>query len=77
MDLLLDARKHYPNIHRDDINVIVLEALPAILPGFSEALAKFAYEKMLERGIDIKLKTAVTSFDGTEVTVKKIKWFGI
>ena len=72
MDLLLDARKHYPNIHRDDINVIVLEALPAILPGFSEALAKFAYEKMLERGIDIKLKTAVTSFDGTEVTVKKL-----
>ena len=72
MDLLLDARKHYPNIHRDDINVIVLEALPAILPGFSETLAKFAYEKMLERGIDIKLKTAVTSFDGTEVTVKKL-----
>lgn len=72
MDLLLDARKHYPNIHRDDISVIVLEALPAILPGFSEALAKFAYEKMLERGIDIKLKTAVTSFDGTEVTVKKL-----
>ena len=72
MDLLLDARKHYPNIHRDDINVIVLEALPAILPGFSETLAKFAFEKMLERGIDIKLKTAVTSFDGTEVTVKKL-----
>lgn len=72
MDLLLDARKHYPNIDKDDISVVVLEALSAILPGFSETLAKFAYEKMTERGIDIRLETAVTSFDGTEVAVKKL-----
>ncbi len=72
MDLLLDARKHYPNIHKDDINVIVLEALAGILPGFSEKLARFAFEKMSERGIDIRPKTAVTSFDGITVTVKKL-----
>jgi NADH dehydrogenase len=72
MDLLLDARKYYPTIHRKDIKVIVLEALPMILPGFNEKLAKFAKQKMIERGIDIKLKTAVTSFDGTEVTVKSL-----
>jgi len=72
MDLLLDARRHYPTIHKDDIRVIVLEALPMILPGFNEKLAEFAKEKMIERGIDIRLKTAVTSFDGTEVTVKSL-----
>ena len=72
MDLLLDARKHYSTIHKEDIKVIVLEALPMILPGFNEKLAKFAQQKMIERGIDIKLKTAVTSFDGTEVTVKSL-----
>jgi NADH dehydrogenase len=72
MDLLLDARKHYSTIHREDIKVIVLEALPMILPGFNEKLAKFAKQKMIERGIDIRLKTAVTSFDGTEVTVKSL-----
>jgi len=72
MDLLLDARKHYPTIHKDDISVIVLEALPMILPGFNEKLAEFAKEKMIERGIDIRLKTAVTSFDGTEVTIKSL-----
>ena len=72
MDLLLDARKYYPTIHKEDIKVIVLEALPMILPGFNEKLAKFAKQKMVERGIDIKLKTAVTSFDGTEVTVKSL-----
>ena len=72
MDLLLDARKHYPNIHKNDLKVVVLEALPMILPGFNQKLADFAREKMVERGIDIRLKTAVTSFDGNEVTIKSL-----
>ena len=72
MDLLLDARKHYPTIQKEDLKVVVLEALPMILPGFNEKLAEFAKEKMEERGIDIKLKTAVTSFDGSEVTTKSL-----
>jgi NADH:quinone reductase (non-electrogenic) len=72
IDFLLDARKHYPKIQKKDIQVIVLEALSSILPGFSEKLARFANEKLNHRGIDIRLKTAVTSFDGTEVIVKKL-----
>ena len=72
MDLILDARKHYPTIHKEDLKVVVLEALPMILPGFDQKLAEFAKEKMVERGIDIRLKTAVTSFDGNEVTTKSL-----
>ena len=72
MDLLLDARKHYPTIHKEDLKVIVLEALGMILPGFNTKLADFAKDKMVERGIDIRLKTAVTSFDGNEVTIKPL-----
>jgi NADH dehydrogenase len=72
MDLLLDARKYYPTIRKDDLKVIVLEALGMILPGFNKKLADFAKDKMMERGIDIRLKTAVTSFDGNEVTTKSL-----
>ncbi len=72
MDFLLDARKYYPTIHKGDIHVIVLEALPMILPGFNEKLAEFAKEKMIKRGIDIRLRTTVTSFNGTEVIVKSL-----
>jgi len=72
MDLLVDARKHYPTIHKEDLKVVVLEALGMILPGFNEKLANFAKDKMVERGIDIRLKTAVTSFDGNEVTTKSL-----
>ena len=72
MDLLLDARKHYSTIHKEDLKVIVLEALGMILPGFNQKLADFAKEKMIGRGIDIRLKTAVISFDGNEVTTKSL-----
>ena len=72
MDLLLDARTHYPTVQKEDLKVVVLEALPIILPGFNQKLAAFAKEKMLERGIDIRLQTAVTSFDGDEVTIKRL-----
>ena len=70
MDLLLDARKHYPTIDKQDLDVVVLEALDEILPGFNKKLAAFAKEKIEEKGIKIKLETAVTGFDGNEVTTK-------
>ena len=72
MDLLLDARKYYSTIHKEDLKVIVLEAMGEILPGFNKKLANFAKEKLIERGIDIRLKKAVTSFDGNEVTIKSL-----
>jgi NADH dehydrogenase len=72
MDLLLDVRKYYPSIQKNDLKVIVLEAMGEILPGFNKKLAKFAEQKLKERGIDIQLKKAVTSFDGNEVTIKTL-----
>jgi NADH:ubiquinone reductase (H+-translocating) len=72
IDLLLDARKYYPTIHKEDLKVIVLEAMGEILPGFNKKLADFAKEKLIERGIDIRLKKAVTSFNGNEVTTKSL-----
>ena len=72
MDLLLDVRKYYPSIQKDDLKVIVLEAMGEILPGFNKKLADFAKKKLIERGIDIQLKKAVTSFDGNEVIIKTL-----
>lgn len=71
-DLLSDVTKNYPHIDDKDVHVVILEALPNILPGFQEGLARFTRKKLEERGIEIQLKTAVTSFDGNEVTTKKL-----
>ncbi|MSV26426.1 MAG: NAD(P)/FAD-dependent oxidoreductase [Nitrosarchaeum sp.] len=70
MDLLLDARKYYSTIQKNDIRVIIIESLPMILNGFNQKLAEFAKEKMTHRGIEFKLKNVVTKFDGTEVSIK-------
>lgn len=69
-DFLLDAKKYYPHITENDIKVIVLEALPIVLPGFSEKLASFTKDKLIQRGIEIKLNTQVVTFDGSEVIIK-------
>lgn len=70
MDLLTDTAKYYRNVSAADIRVVILEALRAILPGFSEDLAGFAQDKLAGRGIEIRLGTAVTGFDGEEVAVR-------
>jgi len=72
MDFLLDARKHYPHIKKDDIRVIILEAASFILPGFNEGLASFALKKLTQRGIEVKLNTKLSSFSGTEVIIEDV-----
>lgn len=72
-DMLIDALKYYLNISPDQISVIVLEALGAILPGFSERLARFTHDTLVRRGIQISLRTAVTGFDGSDINVKEIE----
>lgn len=71
-DLLTDAVKYYSGIKLAEISVVVLEALPSILPGFSESLARFTMNNMIGAGIDIRLRTAVTGFDGNDVGTKNL-----
>lgn len=74
VDLLHDARKeYYHSIQKDDIKVVVLDALPNILPAFNQELAKFAKKKMEQRGIEFKLQTAVKGFDGKNIILKSLK----
>src|SRR3990172_347513 len=72
IDFVLDARKHYPHITREDIRVIILEAVSFILPGFDAGLAKFALKKLTQRGIEVKLNTKLSSFSGTEVIIEDV-----
>ncbi len=71
-DLLADAVKYYPRISRDEVSVVVIEALHTILPGFSEKLVRFTQNHMAREGIRIMLRTAVTGFDGDEVSIRDL-----
>ncbi|MCE2509265.1 MAG: NAD(P)/FAD-dependent oxidoreductase [Nitrosopumilaceae archaeon] len=72
-DLLVDATKHYPAISRDEVRVVVVESRPAILPGFAENLAKFAYKALVRRGIEMRLQSRLMSFDRSEA---EVSWEG-
>lgn len=72
MDLLHDARRHYRSVGKDDVRVVILEALQEILPGFNKDLAAFAKRRMEERGIEFRLQSAVRAFDGEEITVRRL-----
>lgn len=72
MDLLHDAHKHYRSVGKDDVRVVILEALQEILPGFNKDLAAFAKRRMEERGIEFRLQSAVKAFDGEEIAVKRL-----
>jgi len=71
-DFIQDARKYYPDIKKEDIRVIVLEAASFILPGFNEKLAKFTLEKLTQHGIEVKLGKKLSSFSGSEVIIEDV-----
>ena len=71
-DFLSEAISYYHNIKRDDVQVILIEAVSTILQGFNENLSEHAHNKLEKNGIKILLQTAVTSFDGKNVMIKKL-----
>lgn len=71
-DFVEDARKYYPDIKKDDIRVIVLEAASFILPGFNEKLARFTLEKLKQHGIEVKVNKKLSSFSGSEVIIEDV-----
>ena len=71
-DFVQDARKYYPDIKKEEIRVIVLEAASFILPGFNEKLARFSLEKLTQHGIEVKLGKKLSNFSGSEVIIEDV-----
>ncbi len=58
-DFLMDARKSYSRITRDDISVCVIELSERILMAIDADLAEYARKNLAGRGLDIRTKTSV------------------
>ena len=50
----------YPNLHADDLSVLLVHARDRILPELSESLALYAQERMEMRGVRFRLNTRLT-----------------
>jgi NADH:quinone reductase (non-electrogenic) len=68
-DLLREAIKFYPNLRESMLRVVLVHAGDVILPELSESLGRYAQKQLGRRGVEIRLKTAVTGYNGKEVTL--------
>jgi NADH dehydrogenase len=68
-DLLREAIKFYPNLREGMLRVALVHAGDVILPELSESLGRYAQKQLGRRGVEIRLKTAVTGYNGKEVTL--------
>ena len=69
-DFINEIAEYYPSITYKDVKVTLIEATSEILTGFPQKLAKFAKEKLVERGIKVILDAGVTSFNGQEIMLE-------
>jgi NADH dehydrogenase len=81
-DLLRESIKFYPGLKEEMIRLVLVEAGDAILPELSESLGRYAQEQLRWRGVEVRLKTKVTGYDGrvvslddtTKITTHMLVW---
>ena len=57
-DLVREAAESYPNISQRDLRVILVEAMPRLMPEFDEKLAAFALQRLRAAGVEVRLNYA-------------------
>lgn len=62
--------KDYPELDFGRMKVFLLEGGPGVLPGYSEAASEKAEQYLRHMGVDVRLNTLVTDYDGDQVTLK-------
>ena len=68
-DLLREAMKFYPNLKPGMSRVVMVHPGEVILPELGASLGRYAEQQLGRRGVEFRLKTKVTSYDGEEVAL--------
>src|SRR5687768_13942828 len=63
-DMVRDALRYYPEIPRDDVRFLLVEATSRILPEVGPEMGAYAVQQLTKRGIDIRLETRLESCVG-------------
>jgi len=71
----------YPNLHREDVRVLLVHSRDRILPELSESLGRYAQSRMEARGVEFRLNTRLTDarpgvvvLGDTEVPAETLVW---
>ncbi len=68
-DFLREGMKFYPHLKEEMLRVVLVHPGEVILPELGESLGCYAQKQLARRGVEIRLKTKVTSYDGHEVAL--------
>jgi NADH dehydrogenase len=68
-DFLRGGMEFYPHLQEDMLRVVLVHPGEVILPELGANLGGYAQKKLAERGVEIRVKTRVTGYDGKEVTL--------
>lgn len=69
-DLVREAAKSYDGINQRELRVILVEAMPRLMPDLDEKLADFAARRLRASGVEVRLNTMVNGATATEVRLK-------
>lgn len=81
-DFVHQALRFYPHIPKEKVRMVLVHPGEVILPELSEKLGRYAQEKLVGRGVEIRAKTKVAAVtergvklsDGTEIDAATIIW---
>jgi NADH dehydrogenase len=68
-DFLREEMKFYRNLREDMLRVLLVHPGEIILPELGESLGRYAQGQLGRRGVEVRLKTKVTGYDGQEVAL--------
>jgi NADH dehydrogenase len=66
-DFVHGARRFYPNIRDDEVQMILVHSGDRILPEVNERLSQYAANKLRKRGVNVLLRTRVLACDSGRV----------
>jgi NADH:quinone reductase (non-electrogenic) len=81
-DFLREAIAHYPNLTEESLRVVLVDPVPEILPELGGRLGPYARRKLMERKVEVRLRTGVRAVteagaelsDGTTIPTRLLVW---
>lgn len=70
VELFHSVLRFYPNVHRRDVRVILIEGGPVLLPGLPEKMGRYSADALRKRGVEIMTGDGVASADETSITLQ-------
>ncbi|TMF87381.1 MAG: NAD(P)/FAD-dependent oxidoreductase, partial [Chloroflexi bacterium] len=68
-DLVHEALRYYPQLAPQEVRVVLVHPGEVVLPELGEKLGRYAQQKLVDRGVEVRPRTKVTSYINALVAI--------